>query len=277
MLTSEQLLAVFPYAANAAELAPAIAEAWDRFGIASKNARAGFLGITGNETGGYRTIGREDMRYSADRALELFPRAQAHPDVCRDRCSTVAQDRGKRFASWIYADLYGNGPESTGDGWAFRGGGMIQLTFKSTYAACAEAIGVDIVADPNLIATPKVAALSAAWFVSTYKPQILPLLDMDGETAFLQGAAMVGWSDTAATQRRLDYRRHALDVVDGGAPVDLRAVQAALLAAGCDPKGVDGLMGRNTRTALSMFQSAHGLPVTGQADAATCTALGLAA
>lgn len=276
MLTREQLLAVFPYAHSADELAPAISEAWDRFGIASKNARAGFLGITGNETGGYRTIGREDMRYSADRAFELFPKARANPNDCRDRCSTVPQDRGKRFASWVYSDLYGNGPESTGDGWSFRGGGMIQLTFKSTYAACAAAIGVDIVGNPELITTPKVAALSAAWFVAAYKPQILPLLDSDSEGDFMRGAGMVGWSDPAATQRRLDYRRHALRVVDGGAPVDLRAIQAALLAAGCDPKGVDGVMGRNTRNALSMFQSARGLPVTGAADEATRRALGVA-
>lgn len=264
MFDADRLRAVFPNAANADELAPAISKAWDRFGIASKNARAGFLGITGNETGGYRTIGREDMRYSAERAFELFPKARANPDDTRDRCASVPQDRGKRFASWIYADLYGNGPESSQDGWNYRGGGMIQLTFRSAYAACTAATGVNLVASPDLIITPGPAALSAAWFISTYKPQILPLLDKPDGESFLEGAALVGWSDPAATQRRLEYRRRALALIDGDAsgnptaPSDrdrLRAIQRGLLAAGHDPGGIDGIWGKDTKAALAAFQA----------------------
>jgi putative chitinase len=276
MLTREQLLAVFPNATDPDAYAEAIAAAWDRFGFTTKGARAGFLGIIGNETGGLRTIGREDMRYSAERAFELFPKARQNPDVCRDRCSSVPQDKGRRFASWIYADLYGNGPEATEDGWKYRGGGMVQLTFKSTYAACGEAAGIDLVGNPDLIVTPAAAALSACWFMARYKPAILAHFDRGTANDFLAGGALVGWTNDHHTGVRLGFRDKALAVVDGGKPVDLRAVQSALAAAGHDPGPVDGQMGPRTITALAGFQRIHGLPATGAADEGTRKALGLA-
>jgi putative chitinase len=57
----------------------------------------------------------------------------------------------------------GNGPESTGEGYKFRGRGYIQLTGKENYIAFGKSIGVDMTANPDLVAS-QYALLSAAWF-----------------------------------------------------------------------------------------------------------------
>jgi putative chitinase len=57
----------------------------------------------------------------------------------------------------------GNGPESSGDGFKFRGRGYIQLTGKSNYAAFDLAVADDILANPDLVSS-KHALASAAWF-----------------------------------------------------------------------------------------------------------------
>ena len=278
MLTPAQVREIFPNASDPIVYAAVIGAAWDRFSFTTKSARAAWCGIVGNETGGLRQIGREDMRYSAERAFQLFPKARANPDVTRDRCASVPVDKGRRFASWIYADLYGNGPEATEDGWRYRGGGMVQLTFRSSYRACGEAIGIDLEADPDLIVTPEAAALSSCWFMAVYKPAILRHFNAGTDGDFLAGAALVGWTNEHHTAVRLGFRAKALAVLDGEPPLDVAALQRALMAAGFDlPKyGADGDLGPETRAALRMFQSAREIPPTGAPDAATLQALGMA-
>jgi putative chitinase len=58
----------------------------------------------------------------------------------------------------------GNGNEASGEGFKFRGRGLIQLTGKANYAECGEQIGVDLVANPNLLRQPEYATKSAFWF-----------------------------------------------------------------------------------------------------------------
>jgi putative chitinase len=63
----------------------------------------------------------------------------------------------------------GNGNEASGDGYSYRGRGLIQLTGKDNYTACGKALGIDLVADPGQVAHDPVAVLSAGWFWDTRK------------------------------------------------------------------------------------------------------------
>lgn len=210
MITPAQLTRIFPKA-DAGTWAPAINRAWERWGITGLNARAGFLGITGNETGGYTKFS-ENMNYSARRLLEVFPRrinGMVHAEVL------VAAGH-QAIANRIYSGKYiglGNGDEVSGDGWRFRGRGVVQLTGRANYRAAGAALGLDLEGNPDLVLEPDTAAQVAAWFMVAYA-KILPKLDKPDEATFLEAAKKVGSPpDSAATQRRLEYRRLALSVL----------------------------------------------------------------
>jgi putative chitinase len=68
----------------------------------------------------------------------------------------------------VYANRMGNRDEASGDGFRFSGKGCIQLTGHANYFHAGQALGVDFVMEPDLVATPKYAALTAGWFWSTH-------------------------------------------------------------------------------------------------------------
>ena len=63
----------------------------------------------------------------------------------------------------------GNRDEASGDGYRFRGRGCIQLTGSANYHHAGQALGVDLIMQPELVATPQYAALTAGWFWDTQK------------------------------------------------------------------------------------------------------------
>ena len=99
----------------------------------------------------------------------------------------------------------GNGDEESGDGFAYRGRGLIQLTGKSNYEACGEALGVDLVSDPDLVSTPKYAALSAGWFWDKNKlNKFADANDMTGLTKKINGGTHGLDDRVARTQAAID-------------------------------------------------------------------------
>ena len=70
----------------------------------------------------------------------------------------------EKIANRVYADRMGNGNEASGDGWKFRGRGLIQLTGKDNYQQFAKDYGIDCVKNPDLLLEPQFALASACWF-----------------------------------------------------------------------------------------------------------------
>ncbi len=105
---------------------------------------------------------KENLNYSADGLLRVFP----YYFKTQEQAQAYARNPEK-IASYVYGSRLGNGPASTGEGWRYRGRGLIQLTGKSNYIACGNDIGVDLLNDPEYLESPEGAPRSAGWFWTT--------------------------------------------------------------------------------------------------------------
>jgi putative chitinase len=99
------------------------------------------------------------LSYSADGLKKIFPK------YFPGNLSESYARQPQKIASKVYGGRMGNGTESTGEGFKFRGRGYIQLTGKDNYVAFGKSINEDLTANPDLVSS-KYALLSAAWFFS---------------------------------------------------------------------------------------------------------------
>jgi putative chitinase len=129
-----------------------------KFGIDTPLKLAHFLAQCGHESGGFR-LTQENLNYSAQGLKNIFPK------YFPGNLSESYARNPQKIASKVYGGRMGNGPESTGEGYKFRGRGYIQLTGKDNYTAFGKAINEDILSNPDLVST-KYPLLSAAWFFS---------------------------------------------------------------------------------------------------------------
>lgn len=135
---------------------------------------AHFLAQTAHESALYTAL-VENLNYSARGLLATWPKRF---DAAR---AEAYARQPERIADYVYADRMGNGPEGSGDGWRFRGRGVLQVTGRATYREVGKFLGVDLEADPDLLATPRYAALAAGWY--WHARGINELCDMDDPVA----------------------------------------------------------------------------------------------
>ena len=145
-----------------AEWVDPLNEVFERFGIATKNQQAAFIGQCGHECGHFKIL-EENLNYRAATLMKLWPKRFPTQEI-----ANAYEKNPKKIANMVYASRMGNRDESSGDGYRFRGRGCIQLTGHANYFHAGKALGVDFVMNPDLVATPKYAALTAGWFWSTH-------------------------------------------------------------------------------------------------------------
>lgn len=129
--------------------------AMSRYGITTRARVAAFLAQVGHESAGLSRI-EENLRYTASRLLAVFPQ---YFDA--DQAKAYA-NKPEAIAARVYANRNGNGPEASGDGWRYRGRGLIQITGSANYAEQAVFLGLPLMAEPERLLQPGPAALSAA-------------------------------------------------------------------------------------------------------------------
>ena len=132
-----------------------------KFNITNPLRLAHFLAQCGHESGGFKSIS-ENLNYSVDGLKRIF--GKYFPG---DLANSYAK-QPEKIASRVYGSRMGNGDESTGEGYKYRGRGYIQLTGKSNYTGFAKFIGEDTVANPDLVAS-KYPLASAAFFFDSNK------------------------------------------------------------------------------------------------------------
>ena len=108
---------------------------------------AHFFAQTAHETGGFKTFS-ENLNYSADGLQRIFGRY--FPGTLEESYAKQPE----KIANRVYADRMGNGGESSGDGYKFRGRGALQLTGKDNYTSFAQYLQKpEIIKTPELVAT----------------------------------------------------------------------------------------------------------------------------
>jgi putative chitinase len=151
--------------------------------LSTKKRRAAFLSQCAYESMQFRRLS-ENLNYSENGLLTVFPK------YFNKGMAKLYARNPQKIANKVYSNRLGNGSESSGDGWKYRGRGLIQLTGKYNYRKCSEYLGVDLVQSPEFLETPKGAVYSAYWFWFS-RPSLNIYADQDnieGVTLIVNGS-----------------------------------------------------------------------------------------
>lgn len=165
------------------------------FGVNGVLRRAHFMAQTCHESAGFTRL-EENLNYlSADRIARVWPRLAP-------RAASLVGNKHD-LANAAYAGRNGNGDEASGDGWRYRGRGLIQLTGRANYSAAGHQIGLDLVGNPDLLLQGDPAARAAlAFWKSTACSAAADLDDCEGVTRIINGSRMEGLEQRRALTER---------------------------------------------------------------------------
>lgn len=160
LISKEQLKKALPNLKDVDVWYDRMCEVLPKYGIDTKLRLAHFIAQTGHESGGY-TVLKENLNYSADGLQKIFKKY--FPDA--GTAEKYAR-KPEMIANRVYASRLGNGPEASGEGYKYRGRGILQLTGKENYAKLSAALnkGDELIKNPDLVSEPEYALYSACWY-----------------------------------------------------------------------------------------------------------------
>ena len=134
-------------------------EALPQYGITSVPRVAAFIAQCAHESGGFSTL-EENLNYKAATLTRIWP--QRYPAGIAEQYAGKAE----AIANKSYGGRMGNGPEASGDGWKYRGRGLLQLTGKDNYSNCSKFMFQDdtLIENPDILLDAYYAIHSAGWF-----------------------------------------------------------------------------------------------------------------
>lgn len=242
MITPTQLRAVFPTCRNPGLWCRTFDQIVDEFDLRPVNRLCMWLAQCGFESSGFNVL-REVLSYSTVARLRaVFPHEFPTDDAAQ---KYVMNPQG--LGSFVYANRNGNGDVASGDGFKYRGGGLIQLTGRANYDAVGKALGRDLIARPGDIIIEPVAARTGGFF---WKQNDLNAAadegDFDYTTRRVNGSAMRGAAERKALWQKLVVQM-------GTQPATVVAAEARRAI----PPVLDGLMDPtlNSQRSLNNFNT----------------------
>ena len=234
---------------------------------------AGFIAQCAHESNNFRVL-QENLNYSSKALDAIFGKYF----VRAGRNAKEYHRQPEKIANVIYASRMDNGDTASGDGWRFRGRGVIQLTGRHNYTKFGNSLSISAEQAIKYVKTKKGALESACWFWDTNKiNRYADKQDITGMTKRINGGT-IGLAD------RKKHYKHALEVLGGhwsppkvvhstvrkGSKGEtVKAVQKALGAK------ADGDFGPGTEAAVIAWQRSRGLVPDGIVGPSTLRAMGI--
>jgi predicted chitinase len=253
-----------------------------------------FLSQIMTETGGL-TVLSESGAYSYSAIMKIFGVGKHSAKVTAAEAKKIAALPVAQRGPVLFDRVYGPGnPKKAaefdnvnpGDGWRYRGGGMLQATGKNNYRRLAERTGMPLVENPELLHQPD-SAFRSAWLVWGQDDRANKAADADDEVAcrkvinggtngiaeyrtYLKKARTI-FADFKPTAEKgpepepeakvaIPEQTDGVTYIRGKRYLEIEAVQRALRDMGYVKVGeIDGKWGGNTKGAISAFKSDRGL------------------
>lgn len=272
-LTDEQIRLILSQNKDPLQWAKPLHAVLPKYDIQTPKRVAGFFSQTCVESLDF-TVLAENLNYSAKGLNAVFPKYFERAG----RDAEQYHRQPEKIANVVYADRMGNGNTESGDGWKFRGRGLIQLTGRDNYTRFAKDIGLSVDEAIGYLETPKGALESACWF---WRVNNLNKICDDGDIVLLSKRVNGGTNG-------LDHRKHkweeVLKILGGEIKEEKREVQHRSCKIGSRGDHVaavqaklgvkaDGVFGPGTEGAVKKFQSKMGLVADGIVGAGTLKAL----
>jgi putative chitinase len=165
-LTEEQLKQLIPRNKYVKHWHGALSQLLPDYGIDTKERIAAFVAQCAHESANF-TILKENLNYRWQTLRKLFPKYFPNDEIAQEYATRP--NKQEAIANRIYANRMGNGPEGSGDGYRYRGRGLIQLTGKENYSWFAASLEITVEEASEYLETFEGAAQSACWFWETNK------------------------------------------------------------------------------------------------------------
>ena len=262
-MNKEQIIHILHGNADAAAWADAAMEILPKYEINTPNRIAGFFAQTCHESMNF-TVLSENLNYRAETLEKLFSKYFSKSG--RNAADYAKQP--EKIANVIYGGRMRNTEE--GDGWRFRGRGVIQLTGRDNYTAFGLSVDMSPEQVIDYVQTKKGALESACWYWNSRKINIAC-----DEGDIVKMTKLVNGGTIGLEDRRKHYEQ-ALAVLGGAVPAPIANAAAILgvLKKGSTGENVkrlqaelgledDGVFGPGTESAVKKWQAANGLAADG--------------
>lgn len=264
-LTKDHIIHILHGNSDAAAWADAALEILGKYEITTANRIAGFFAQCGHESMNF-TVLSENLNYRAETLEKLF--SKYFSKAGRNAADYAKQP--EKIANVIYANRMGNGDTASGEGFAFRGRGIVQLTGKDNYSAFALSIKMTLPDVIDYVQTKKGALESACWYWNSRKINIAC-----DENDIVKMTKLVNGGSIGLEDRRKHYEK-ALAILGGAVPTPITNAAAipGVLKKGSTGENVkrlqaelgladDGVFGPGTEAAVKKWQASNGLAADG--------------
>jgi putative chitinase len=157
-LITEALLRTVTTPQLADKWCSALNETCERFAIDSPYRIAGFISNVAHESSGFKVV-TENLNYSAQRLMVVFKKYFPTEELAQAYAM-----QPEKIANYVYANRMGNGDEASGEGYFYRGRGLIQLTGKNNFLEYSFTCDNEAYQRPDIVTEDHYAAEAAGWY-----------------------------------------------------------------------------------------------------------------